>query len=54
MINRVAPAFLVPVLFSLISIFVGILVARKDHPAGKDLRFLSFIIVYSYFHFVIV
>ncbi|KAL8108460.1 cation-chloride cotransporter 1-like [Apium graveolens] len=33
MINRVAPAFLVPVLFSLASIFVGILVAKKDHPA---------------------
>lgn len=33
MINRVAPAFLVPVLFSLASIFIGILVAKKDHPA---------------------
>ncbi|CAK9156100.1 unnamed protein product [Ilex paraguariensis] len=32
-INRVAPAFLVPVLFSLFSIFIGILLARKDHPA---------------------
>ncbi|XP_059666114.1 cation-chloride cotransporter 1-like [Cornus florida] len=32
MINRVAPAFLVPVLFSLFSIFVGILLARKDQP----------------------
>lgn len=34
MINRVAPAFLVPVLFSLFCIFVGILLARKDHPAA--------------------
>ncbi|KAM7500503.1 hypothetical protein LguiA_024917 [Lonicera macranthoides] len=32
MINRVAPAFLVPVLFSLFSIFVGIFLARKDYP----------------------
>ncbi|KAK3020242.1 hypothetical protein RJ639_045478 [Escallonia herrerae] len=32
-INRVAPAFLIPVIFSLVSIFIGILVARKDHPA---------------------
>lgn len=34
MINRVAPAFLVPVLFSLLCIFVGIFSARHDHPAG--------------------
>ncbi|WVZ19780.1 hypothetical protein V8G54_007102 [Vigna mungo] len=32
MINRVAPAFLIPVLFSVICIFLGIFVARKDHP----------------------
>ena len=35
MINRVAPAFLVAVLFSLFCIFIGILLARKDHPAGE-------------------
>ena len=34
MINRVAPAFLIPVFFSLICIYLGILLARKDHPAG--------------------
>ncbi|POO00947.1 SLC12A transporter family [Trema orientale] len=34
MINRVAPAFLIPVLFSLFCIFIGIAVARKDHPAA--------------------
>lgn len=34
MINRVAPAFLIPVLFSLICIFLGVLLARKDHPTG--------------------
>lgn len=34
MINRVAPAFLIPVLFSVICIFLGIFVARKDHPTG--------------------
>ncbi|XP_031265695.1 cation-chloride cotransporter 1 isoform X2 [Pistacia vera] len=33
MINRVAPAFLVPVLFSLFCIFVGVLLAKKDYPA---------------------
>lgn len=32
MINRVAPAFLIPVLFSLFCIFIGIFVARKNHP----------------------
>ncbi|KAL3522815.1 hypothetical protein ACH5RR_015649 [Cinchona calisaya] len=34
MINRVAPAFLVPVLFSLFCIFAGMLLARKDHPTA--------------------
>ncbi|KAJ8758590.1 hypothetical protein K2173_000311 [Erythroxylum novogranatense] len=33
MINRVAPAFLIPVLFSLCCIFLGIFVAGKDKPA---------------------
>ncbi|XP_054803506.1 cation-chloride cotransporter 1 isoform X1 [Prosopis cineraria] len=33
MINRVAPAFLIPVLFSLSCIFMGIFLARKDKPA---------------------
>ncbi|PHU28489.1 Cation-chloride cotransporter 1 [Capsicum chinense] len=33
MINRVAPAFLVPVLLSLMCIFTGILLARHDRPA---------------------
>ncbi|KAK9289193.1 hypothetical protein L1049_017667 [Liquidambar formosana] len=32
MINRVAPAFLIPVLFSFICIFAGIVLARKDYP----------------------
>ncbi|XP_049382693.1 cation-chloride cotransporter 1 isoform X1 [Solanum stenotomum] len=32
-INRVAPAFLVPVVFSLVCIFSGILLARNDRPA---------------------
>ncbi|KAG6385253.1 hypothetical protein SASPL_154084 [Salvia splendens] len=31
-INRVAPAFLVPVVFSLFCIFIGIFLARKDDP----------------------
>ncbi|RVW39519.1 Cation-chloride cotransporter 1 [Vitis vinifera] len=35
MINRVAPAFLIPVLFSLFCIFVGAVLARKDHPADQ-------------------
>lgn len=34
MINRVAPAFLLPVLFSLFCIFVGIFLAKKDSPKG--------------------
>ncbi|KAM0014946.1 putative amino acid permease/ SLC12A domain, SLC12A transporter family [Helianthus debilis subsp. tardiflorus] len=33
MINKVAPAFLIPVLFSLLCIFIGIFAARKDNPA---------------------
>ncbi|KAL1364050.1 hypothetical protein HN51_012219 [Arachis hypogaea] len=33
MINRVAPAFLVPVLFSVICIFLGMFVAKKDKPS---------------------
>ncbi|KAJ7969068.1 cation-chloride cotransporter 1-like [Quillaja saponaria] len=33
MINRVAPAFLIPVLFSLFCIFIGVFLARKDHPS---------------------
>ncbi|EXB51961.1 Cation-chloride cotransporter 1 [Morus notabilis] len=33
MINRVAPAFLIPVLFSLFCIYIGIAAAGKDHPA---------------------
>ncbi|KAM1561620.1 hypothetical protein ACFX1Z_004727 [Malus domestica] len=32
MINRVAPAFLIPVLFSLFCIYIGIALARKNHP----------------------
>lgn len=43
MINRVAPAFLIPVLFSLFCIFIGIAVARKDHPASE--QFLLFILI---------
>ncbi|XP_038894315.1 cation-chloride cotransporter 1 isoform X1 [Benincasa hispida] len=33
MINRVAPAFLIPVLFSVLCIFLGIFLARKNDPA---------------------
>ncbi|KAL0300564.1 UNVERIFIED_CONTAM: Cation-chloride cotransporter 1 [Sesamum radiatum] len=33
MINRVAPAFLIPVVLSLFCIFIGIFVARKNYPA---------------------
>eukprot|EP00258_Populus_trichocarpa_P014805 XP_006369978.2 cation-chloride cotransporter 1 [Populus trichocarpa] len=33
MINRVAPAFLIPVLFSLLCIFIGIFLTKKDYPA---------------------
>ncbi|KNA12276.1 hypothetical protein SOVF_127480 [Spinacia oleracea] len=32
MINRVAPAFLIPVLFSVFCIFIGIFASRKDKP----------------------
>ncbi|KAJ8762638.1 hypothetical protein K2173_010659 [Erythroxylum novogranatense] len=35
MINRVAPAFLIPVLFSVCCIFLGISVAGKDKPAPE-------------------
>ncbi|KAK4421052.1 Cation-chloride cotransporter 1 [Sesamum alatum] len=33
MINRVAPAFLIPVVLSLLCIFIGIFRARKNYPA---------------------
>ncbi|KAH9619527.1 hypothetical protein KSS87_019668 [Heliosperma pusillum] len=33
MINRVAPAFLIPVLFSVICIFLGVFVSGKDKPS---------------------
>ncbi|CAK7350144.1 unnamed protein product [Dovyalis caffra] len=33
MINRVAPAFLIPVLFSLFCIFIGVFLTKKDYPA---------------------
>ncbi|KAL2252106.1 UNVERIFIED_CONTAM: Cation-chloride cotransporter 1 [Sesamum indicum] len=33
MINRVAPAFLIPVVLSLFCIFIGIFLARKNYPA---------------------
>ncbi|XP_024987637.1 cation-chloride cotransporter 1-like [Cynara cardunculus var. scolymus] len=33
-INKVAPAFLIPVLVSLLCIFIGILLARRDNPVG--------------------
>ncbi|WOH12086.1 hypothetical protein DCAR_0831585 [Daucus carota subsp. sativus] len=43
-INKVAPTFLVPVLFSLCSIYFGILLASKDSPAKgiTGLRFRTF------------
>ncbi|KAK1378378.1 Cation-chloride cotransporter 1 [Heracleum sosnowskyi] len=40
-INRVAPAFLIPVIYSLCSIYLGILLAGKDRPA-KGITGLSF------------
>lgn len=48
MINRVAPAFLIPVLFSLFCIFVGAVLARKDHPAGEFSFFWFFLIFFNY------
>lgn len=39
MINRVAPAFLLPVIYSLCSIYLGILLAGKDSPASKCIQF---------------
>ena len=36
MINRVAPAFLIPVLFSVVCIFLGIFLAKKNDPAGDS------------------
>lgn len=35
MLNRVAPAFLIPVMFSLFCIFMGIFLTRKDYPVCK-------------------
>lgn len=36
MINRVAPAFLVPVLFSVLCIIVGVFASSKDKPSGMS------------------
>ncbi|KAH7568504.1 hypothetical protein ACOSP7_011486 [Xanthoceras sorbifolium] len=33
-INRVAPAFLIPVLLSILCIFIGVFLARKDYPSA--------------------
>ena len=41
MINRVAPAFLIPVLFSLFCIFIGVFLTRKDDPAGECIFYVS-------------
>ena len=35
MINRVAPAFLIPVLLSIFCIFIGIFLAKTDDPDSK-------------------
>lgn len=52
MINRVAPAFLVPVLFSVFCIFVGALLTGKDDPTGEFSLFCIFIFFISfYFYF---
>lgn len=45
-INRVAPAFLIPVLLSIFCIFIGIAAAKKDHPASEcviPILFISFL-----------
>jgi potassium/chloride transporter 4/5/6 len=44
MINRVAPAFLVPVLLSIFCIFIGIFLAKTDDPDNgiTGLRLKSF------------
>lgn len=50
MINRVAPAFLVPVLFSLFCIFIGIFLARKDKPARECILYFHVLYMTSLFH----
>ena len=42
MINRVAPAFLVPVLFSVFCIFIGVFLAKKDDPERECLLYILF------------
>jgi len=50
MINRVAPAFLIPVLFSLLCIFIGIFLTKKDYPAGECLvLYRSFFFFFFFF-----
>ena len=48
-INRVAPAFLVPVVFSLFCIFIGIFLARKDYPTGECLYFFHLCVLFIIF-----
>lgn len=43
MINRVAPAFLIPVLLSIFCIFIGIAAAKKDHPACECVISILFV-----------
>jgi len=38
MINKVAPAFLIPVIFSLLCIFLGIFLARRDNESTLSFR----------------
>lgn len=43
-INKVAPAFLIPVLFSLLCIFFGMLLARRDYPGAVLFLVLQFVL----------
>lgn len=51
MINRVAPAFLVPVLFSVFCIFIGIFLAKKDDPQRECLLYILFALFLSLSYF---
>lgn len=42
MINRVAPAFLIPVLFSMLCIFIGVFASGTDKPVGESATLLLF------------
>jgi Na+/alanine symporter len=46
-INKVAPAFLIPVLFSLLCIYLGVFIAPRHNAPSRYPHFFYFLIMFS-------